>query len=70
METEAQLKTAMAKMDALRRQLLNAKGRQKAITTKERLMREVSVRKEDEESALETTLAMRAKVSGKPDVMS
>jgi hypothetical protein len=67
---EKQLKEASYKMDEVRRQLLDAQSRQKAVAKRLRLAREAQERKEDEEDALEVAMAMCTKASGKPGVVS
>lgn len=68
--TEFQLMEARMRADEARRQLLAAKGRQKALSRKARRELEVLERKEGEERSLETALGMLAKVSGKQGVVS
>ena len=67
---DLQLKKIVAERDDLRQKLLVARGRQKVITARWKLLRDSAERKAAEEQALETALVMGAKVSGKGDVVS
>lgn len=66
---EAALSEANRKLEDVRKELLSAKGRHKALDTRARLLREASERKALEEDTLETALLMAAKASGKHDVV-
>jgi chromosome segregation ATPase len=67
---EGELSTVNMSLDALRKDLLAAKGREKALENRARLLRSTMERKAAEENALETALVMAAKASGKHDVVS
>lgn len=69
-DAETRLKRTLMVVDSLRRQLLSAKSRQKALTAKARLLRQALERKQVEEEALESVLAAAAKASRKHDVLS
>lgn len=66
---DLELRKIVAERDVLRQNLLVARGRQKVITAKLKLLRDSTERKAAEEQALETALVMRAKASGKGDVV-
>jgi hypothetical protein len=66
---DAELKQVLIEVESLRRQLLEANGREKAISVRLRLLRDVAERKISEEQALETSLIMMAKASGKRGVV-
>ena len=67
---EADLNAVRMRLVEFRRELLSAKHREKALDTRARLLRSAIVRKLAEEEALETTLVMAAKASGKHEVIS
>jgi hypothetical protein len=67
--TDQLLVQAGTEVDEARRKLLSAKGRQKSIAARERLLRSTVERKAAELEALEHALTMSAKASGKDDVV-
>ena len=67
---ESQLKQIEMEADRLKRRLLEAKGREKVISTRLKLLRDSAERKMAEEQAMETTLVLMAKASGKRDVVN
>ncbi len=67
-DLDADLASARAEADSLRRRLIDARGREKGFGKRERQLREALARKAVEEQAVETSLSMGAKASGKPDV--
>jgi septal ring factor EnvC (AmiA/AmiB activator) len=67
---ESQLKQITIEADRLKRQLLEAKGREKVISTRLKLLRDSAERKMAEEQAMETTLVLMAKASGKRGVVN
>ena len=67
--TEQLLLQAAAEVQEARRKLLSARGRQKSIAERQRLLRSAAERKTMEQDALETALTMAAKASGKDDVV-
>jgi hypothetical protein len=67
--TELLLLEARAEVEEARRKLLSAKGRQKSIAGRERLLRSAAERKAAEEDALEHALTMAAKASRKDDMV-
>lgn len=69
-DLDKRLASARAEADALRRQLIAARGREKAFGKLEKQLRDSLARKAAEEEALETALGMAAKASGKADVVS
>ena len=68
-ETDQLLLKARAEVEAARQELLAAKGRQKSIAGRERMVRSAAERKAAEGDALEQALIMAAKASGKDDVV-
>jgi len=66
---DAELEQALIEVESLRRQLLEAKGREKVISVRLRLLRDEVERKVAEEQALEASLLMMAKASGKRGVV-
>ena len=67
---ESQLKQIEIEADRLKRHLLEAKGREKVISTRLKLLRDNAERKMAEEQAMETTLVLMAKASGKGGVVN
>lgn len=67
--TDQLLRAAGTEVEEARRTLLSAKGRQKSIAARERLLRAEKERKAAEEKALEHAMIMAAKASGKDDVV-
>lgn len=67
--TESQVKQARLDVESIQQRLLAAKSREKAIAARAKLFGEAEMRKAGEEEALETTLAMGAKASGKGRVV-
>jgi hypothetical protein len=67
---ESQLKQIMMEADRLRRQLLEAKVREKVISDRLTLIRDCAERKVLEEQSMETTLVLMAKASGKGGVVN
>jgi hypothetical protein len=67
---ESQLKQIMMEADRLRRQLLEAKVREKVISDRLTLIRDSAERKVLEEQSMETTLVLMAKASGKGGVVN
>jgi hypothetical protein len=67
--TELLLMNAATEVEAARRRLLSAKGRQNVLAARERLLRSAADRKAIEEDTLEQALIMAAKASGKDDVV-
>jgi hypothetical protein len=67
---EEQLKQIEGEADRLKRRLLEARGREKIISTRLRLLRDGAERRIVEEQAMETTLVLMAKASGKRDVLN
>lgn len=68
-EADQLLMMAGAEVEEVRQKLLAAKGRQKSIAGRERMLRSAVERKAAEEDALESALIMAAKASGKDDVV-
>lgn len=68
-DLDARIAAARTEADALRRHLLDARGREKAFGKTEGELRDALARKAVEEEALEAALGMAAKASGKPDVL-
>jgi chromosome segregation ATPase len=67
---DSELKQITMEADRLKRQLLEAKGREKVISTRLKLLRDSAERKMTEEQAMETTLVLMAKASGKRGVVN
>jgi hypothetical protein len=67
--TEAQVKQSRLDVEKVQQRLLAAKGREKAISSRAKSLGDGELRKAGEEEALETTLAMNAKASGKGRVV-
>jgi hypothetical protein len=57
-EADSQIRQALLDVEDLRRQLLSAKSRQKALTTRARQLHVALERKAGEQEALDTALAM------------
>jgi hypothetical protein len=68
--TDLQLMQARKHAELARRELVEAKGRLKALSKMAKQYQQALDRKEGEEQMLETALVMWTKVSGKHDVMS
>ena len=68
--TEAELREVEMRLDGLRKDLLAAKSREKALEKRAKLLWSAMERKTVEEGALETALVMAAKASGKQDAVS
>jgi hypothetical protein len=66
---EAQVRQARLEVESIQHRLLAAKSREKAISSKAKLLGDGELRKAGEEEALETSLAMGAKASGKGRVV-
>jgi hypothetical protein len=67
---ESELKEILGEADRLKRQLLEAKVREKVISTRLTLLRDSAERRLVEEQSMETTLVLMAKASGKGGVVN